>query len=265
MCAGFLLHCSMCLFHPLRLLFYCTQGYAGVALIPAPGCTQAAECTQLQASIQAYRLTFRIQHNLTHSQCTSSHSHPLPTLQELMRLLRVPCVGGQKSKQEKKEAHKAKRRAKKGEDASAASSALLNSAPTAEALAAVGANQMSKAAAERQAEIDKNRIAWQQRTQSAATAVPPILPAASKAAAGAASDSRPALDDRAASQAASAGDASAARQVSDGDQHGPNGAAAHSPTGVDQAGDDTGASSSSSSGEVEDVDTAGSAQVVDTY
>lgn len=173
----------------------------------------------------------------------------------------LPCTGGQKSKQEKKEAHKAKRRAKKGEDASAASSALLNSAPTAEALAAVGANQMSKAAAERQAEIDKNRTAWQQRTQSAATAVPAVRSAAASEAAGAASDSRPALDDQAASQAASAGDASAARQVSDGDQHGPNGAAAHSPTGVDQASDDTGASSS---GEEEDVDTAGSAQVVDT-
>ncbi len=78
-------------------------------------------------------------------------------------------AGGQKSKQEKKEAHKAKRKAKKGDDASAASAALLNSTPTAEALAAVGANQMSQAAAERQAQIDKNRTAWQQRTQAAAS------------------------------------------------------------------------------------------------
>ncbi|KAL0046515.1 hypothetical protein WJX82_002614 [Trebouxia sp. C0006] len=53
------------------------------------------------------------------------------------------AAGGQKSKQEKKEAHKAKLKAKKGDDASEATSALLNSTPTAEALAAVGANQMN--------------------------------------------------------------------------------------------------------------------------
>ena len=46
-------------------------------------------------------------------------------------------AGGQKSKQEKKEAHKAKRRAKKHDDSSEAA-ALLNAAPTADALAAVG-------------------------------------------------------------------------------------------------------------------------------
>lgn len=74
--------------------------------------------------------------------------------------------GGQKSKQEKKEAHKAKQKAKKGGDATD-TTAPSKEAPTAEALAAVGANQMSQAAAERQAQIDKNRAAWQQRTQAA--------------------------------------------------------------------------------------------------
>ncbi|KAL0030916.1 hypothetical protein WJX79_000862 [Trebouxia sp. C0005] len=53
------------------------------------------------------------------------------------------AAGGQKSKLEKKEAHKAKLKAKKGDDASAATTALLNSTPTSEALAAVGANQMT--------------------------------------------------------------------------------------------------------------------------
>ena len=81
-------------------------------------------------------------------------------------------TGGQKSKQEKKEAHKAKRRAKKGSEAGEASS-LSTEAPTAEALAAVGASQMSQAAAERQAEIDQKKAAWQQRTQAAAPGAKP--------------------------------------------------------------------------------------------
>ena len=77
-------------------------------------------------------------------------------------------AGGQKSKQEKKEAHKAKRKAKKGAADSSDTTTLSKEGPTAEALAAVGATQMSQAAAERRAQIDKNRAAWQQRTQAAA-------------------------------------------------------------------------------------------------
>ena len=79
------------------------------------------------------------------------------------------CAGGQKSKQEKKEEHKAKLKAKKGSEAAEAST-LSKDAPTAEALAAVGASQMSQAAAGRQAEIDKKKTAWQQRTQAATAA-----------------------------------------------------------------------------------------------
>ena len=81
-------------------------------------------------------------------------------------------TGGQKSKQEKKDAHKAKRRAKKGTEAAEASS-LSKEAPSAEALAAVGASQMSQAAAERQAQIDQKKVAWQLRTQAGAPAATP--------------------------------------------------------------------------------------------
>lgn len=67
-------------------------------------------------------------------------------------------AGGQKSSQDRKEAHKAKRKAKKGEDA-ANGPAAITAAPTAEALAAVGASQMSKAAQDRRQEIDRNKAA----------------------------------------------------------------------------------------------------------
>lgn len=97
-------------------------------------------------------------HNCTAQRLTSKISEGSE------RLLRT---GGQKSKQEKKEAHKAKRRAKKGTDAADAS-ALSKEAPTAAALAAVGASQMSQAAADRQAQVDRNKVAWQQRTQGVA-------------------------------------------------------------------------------------------------
>ncbi len=167
-------------------------------------------------------------------------------------------AGGQKSKQEKKEAHKAKLKAKKGDDASEATSALLNSTPTAEALAAVGANQMSKAAAERQAGIDKNKLAWQQRTQAATSEAASANHAASEGAAtaGAASDSQ------AISGAANAEDAPAASQVSAGHTDGPRGIQAE--TKQQMAGDAGGTHGSTSSSEEEEegeADTAGNGQV----
>ncbi len=181
--------------------------------------------------------------------------------EQLCEYLVGVVAGGQKSKQEKKEAHKAKLKAKKGDDASAASTALLNSTPTAEALAAVGANQMSKAAAERQAEIDKNRVAWQQRTQAATSGAASANQAASEGAitAGAASDSQ------ATPGAANAGDAPAAGQVSAGDTNGPHGIQAG--TGEQVAGDAGGTSGDTSSSEEEEgeADTAGSGQVHDMH
>ncbi len=182
--------------------------------------------------------------------------------EQLCEYLVDGVAGGQKSKQEKKEAHKAKLKAKKGDDASAASTALLNSTPTAEALAAVGASQMSKAAAERQAEIDKNRVAWQQRTQAATSGAASANHAASGGAisAGAASDS-PAIPG-----AANAGGAPAASQVSAGDTNGPRGFQAEAEQQV--AGDAGGTSGSTSSNEEEEegeADTAGSGQVYDMH
>ncbi|KAL0022374.1 hypothetical protein WJX77_005710 [Trebouxia sp. C0004] len=166
------------------------------------------------------------------------------------------AAGGQKSKQEKKEAHKAKLKAKKGDDASAATTALLNSTPTPEALAAVGANQMSKAAAERQAEIDKNRLAWQQRTQGATSRVASGNHAASEGAvsAGAASDSQ------AISGPGNAGDAPAASPGSAGHTNGPHGIQAETKQQVAGDGDGTNGSTSSSEEEEGKADTAGSGQ-----
>ena len=155
------------------------------------------------------------------------------------------AAGGQKSKQEKKEAHKAKLKAKKGDDASASTTALLNSTPTAEALAAVGANQMSKAAAERQAGIDTNKLAWQQRTQAATSGAASANHAASGGAA-----------------TANAGGATAASQVSAGDTDGPRGIQAE--TKQQMAGDAGGTRGSTSSSEEEEegeADTAGNGQV----
>ena len=183
----------------------------------------------------------------------------LLTFKQLSKYLVGDVAGGQKSKQEKKEAHKAKLKAKKGDDASAATTALLNSTPTAEALAAVGANQMSKAAAERQAGIDKNRLAWQQHTQAATSGAASANHAASAgpATAGAASDSQ------AISGAANAGDAPAASQVPAGHTDGPRGTQAESEQQV--AGDAGGTNGSTSSSEEEEgegeTDTAGSGQV----
>ncbi len=178
--------------------------------------------------------------------------------------LKGDVAGGQKSKQEKKEAHKAKLKAKKGDDASAATTALLNSTPTAEALAAVGANQMSKAAAERQAEIDKNRLAWQQRTQAATSGAASANHAASGGAinAGAASNSQAIPGG-----AANAGDAPAASHVSAGHTDGPRGIQAETEQQV--AGDAGGTNGSASSSEEEEgegeADTAGSGQVHDMH
>ena len=76
-------------------------------------------------------------------------------------------AGGQKSSQDRKEAHKAKRKAKKGEDA-VNGPAAITAAPTAEALAAVGASQMSKAAQDRRQEIDRNKAAASGADQSTA-------------------------------------------------------------------------------------------------
>lgn len=169
-------------------------------------------------------------------------------------------AGGQKSKQEKKEAHKAKLKAKKGDDASAATTALLNSTPTAEALAAVGANQMSKAAAERQAEIDKNKLAWQQRTQAATSGA---ASSANHAASGGPATAGAASHSQAISEAANAGDAPAASEVSAGHTNSPRGS--HAETEQQAAGDAgaTNGSTSSSEEEKGDADTAGSGQVHD--
>lgn len=84
------------------------------------------------------------------------------------------CVGGQKSSQDRKEAHKAKRKAKKGGDTASGPSAIT-AAPTAEALAAVGASQLSKAAQERRQEIEKNKAAANgtDHSNAAKHAVPP--------------------------------------------------------------------------------------------
>ena len=174
----------------------------------------------------------------------------LLTFEQLSKYLVGDVAGGQKSKQEKKEAHKAKLKAKKGDDASAATTALLNSTPTAEALAAVGANQMSKAAAERQAGIDKNRLAWQQHTQAATSGA---------ASANHAASAGPAT--------AGAGDAAAASQVLAGHTGGPRGTQAESEQQV--AGDAGGTNGSTSSSEEEEgegeADTAGSGQVRDMH
>ncbi len=181
--------------------------------------------------------------------------------EQLCEYLVGDVAGGQKSKQEKKEAHKAKLKAKKGDDASAATTALLNSTPTAEALAAVGANQMSKAAAERQAEIDKNRLAWQQRTQAATSEAA----SANHAASGGAVTAGPASDSQAISGAANAGDAPAASQVSAGHTNGPRGIQAETKQRL--AGDAGGTNGSTSSSEEEEgeADTAGSGQVHDMH
>lgn len=81
-------------------------------------------------------------------------------------------AGDQKSSQDRKEAHKAKRKAKKGEDAANGPSALT-AAPTAEALAAVGATQLSKAAQERRRELDRSKAAANGASQSS-TAEPAV-------------------------------------------------------------------------------------------
>ena len=93
--------------------------------------------------------------------------------------------GGQKSSQDRKEAHKAKRKAKKGEDAANGPSALT-AAPTAEALAAVGASQLSKAAQERRQELERSKAAASGTDQSATAPAGHALPAAHAAAGGAA-------------------------------------------------------------------------------
>ena len=149
-------------------------------------------------------------------------------------------TGGQKSKQEKKDAHKAKRRAKKGGD-SCDAAALSKEAPTAEALAAVGANQMSQAAAERQAQIDKNRIAWQQRTQGTA----------SNGSASAANASGPSPQPKDAASPRLHNDAGVAERIVD--------SAAES---AESAEDDSSSSSSEEGEESAELDTTNGAQVL---
>ena len=171
------------------------------------------------------------------------------------------CAGGQKSKQEKKEAHKAKRKAKKGDNASAATTALLNSTPTAEALAAVGANQMSNAAAKRQAEIDKNKIAWQQRRDEAGAC--PAVDAASGA--GTSGKAAPTAGGDAAGFRECAGDAVGAHQhVGDANRtqnEAKEGQAGEAPASSGSVGDETDGSTSTSE-EEEEVDVTSSGQVL---
>ena len=161
-------------------------------------------------------------------------------------------AGGQKSKQEKKEAHKAKRKAKKGAADSADRATLSKEGPTAEALAAVGATQMSQAAAERQAQIDKNRAAWRQRTQAAA-------PDAASAAGDVSGPSQQPGDDAGPSQP-SGSDAGLSQQAgSDLAASGTHGTGNEAESA--ESAEDAGISSSEAEEDGE-LDTAGGAQVI---